>query len=128
MGAKMTRASTVLIIAATLIFLTALAVGAAGARQGAAPVGQQSIRFEGGSGESPANAVIIRGARDNVVGIQAEFRYLRQHFGQRNLKWRLFKQELLQTGDKTFDVITIELADGVKKVIYFDITEFFGKL
>jgi hypothetical protein len=123
----MTRASTVLIITATLIFLTSLAAAAAGARQGPAPVQQQSVTFEGGTGESPANAVIIRGARDNVVGIQAEFRYLRQHFGKRNLKWRLFKQELLQTGDKTFDVITIELADGAKRIIYFDITEFFGK-
>jgi hypothetical protein len=128
MGAKMTRASRVLIITATLIFLTALAAAAAGADQGKAPVQQQSVRFEGGSGESPANAVIIRGASDNVAGVRAEYRYLHQHFGQRNLKWRLFKQELLQTGDKTFDVITIELSDGVKKIIYFDITEFFGKL
>ena len=123
----MTRASTVLIITVTLIFLIALAAAAAGADQNAAPVRQQSVTFEGGSGESPANAVIIRGAPNSMAGVQAEYRYLKQHFGQRNLKWRLLKQYLLQTGDKTFDVITIELADGAKRIIYFDITEFFGK-
>jgi len=122
----MIRASTVLIITAVLIFLISQAAAAAGADQGAAPV-QQSVRFEGGSGESAANAVIIRGAPNSMAGVQAEYRYLHQHFGQRNLKWRLLKQDLLQSRDKTFDVIAIELADGAKKIIYFDITEFFGK-
>jgi hypothetical protein len=93
-----------------------------------AQAGQSSIRFAGGPGDSRANAVIIKGAPDSIVGSRAEYQYLTELFGQRNVAWRLFKQELSQTDDQTFEVLTIDLADGTRRVIYFDITGFFGKL
>ena len=110
----MIKTVTLLMIATLLIFSTARA-------------GQSSIKFAGGPGDSPDNAVIIKGAPNSVAGIQAESRYLQQRFGQENNKWRMFKKDLIQTDGKTFEVITIEMAGGAKRDIYFDISGFFGK-
>jgi len=93
----------------------------------AAPQSQPMVTFEGGSGDTPAAAVIIRGAADGIVGVAAEYRYLEGKFGQKMRDWRLKKQELLQENGRVFDVMHLELADGSRRTIYFDITEFFGK-
>lgn len=93
----------------------------------ATPQGQPKVTFQGGSGDTPATAVIIRGAADGVAGVAAEYQYLRGKFGQRDRDWRLKKQELLQENGRVFDVMRLELTDGSRRTLYFDITEFFGK-
>jgi hypothetical protein len=97
--------------------------GALGAAAKAAP-----IRYEGGSGDSPDTPVIIRGASNSVAGIDAEYHYLGQRFGQQNVDWRLIKQELVNHGDKILDEISLKISHDGKRIIYFDITEFSGKL
>ena len=84
--------------------------------------------FEGGGGESPAAAVIIKGAKDIVVGIAAEYYYLEMKYGQQNVKWKLISQNLLHKQDKHLDLLIIRLVDGSQKEVYFDITEFFGRM
>jgi len=86
------------------------------------------ITFEGGGGRSPDAAVIIKGAKDTVVGIAAEHYYLEMKYGKQNVKWNLVSQSLLHKQDRHFDLIKIRLVDGSQKEIYFDITEFFGKM
>jgi len=93
----------------------------------AAPGGQTTVAFEGGPGDSPETAVIIRGATNGVAGVEAEYRYLREKFGQQNRDWHLTRQALMRKGDRMFDVMHLELADGSKRTLYFDITEFFRK-
>jgi hypothetical protein len=85
------------------------------------------IVFEGGPGNAMDNAVIIKGAQSSWQGIDAEYQYLEKRFGKRNLDWRLKEQRLLHQGKRSFDLMQIELKDGTKKDIYFDITDFFGK-
>ena len=89
---------------------------------------QERIIFEGGAGESPAAAVVIKGAKDIVVGIAAEYYYLEKKYGQQNVNWKLISQNLLHKQDKHLDLLIIQLGDGSQKEIYFDITEFFGKM
>ncbi|MBE15460.1 MAG: hypothetical protein ABNH00_13605 [Dokdonia sp.] len=87
------------------------------------------ISFEGGDGSSLVRAVIIKNAKNGYQGIQAQSLYIENRYGIRNLDWRMKSQELKQERNKTFDKITIErIAAQKEAVIYFDISEFYGKL
>jgi hypothetical protein len=86
------------------------------------------ITFAGGPGDTPQTAVIIKGAPNSQLGIAAEYYYLEKKFGRRNVDWKLLQQQLRHQDGKHFDVMQIQLKDGAKNHIYFDITEFFGKL
>jgi hypothetical protein len=93
----------------------------------AAQAGPPPVRLEGGPGDSPANAIIIKGATDGVAASHAEYQYLIRKFGKQDVDWRLLKDDLLQTDNQTLEVLTIILKDRTQKTIYFDITGFFGK-
>jgi hypothetical protein len=93
----------------------------------AAQAGPPPLRFAGGSGDSQAQAVIIKGAPDGIVGARAEYQYLNQRFGPEDVAWRLVKEDLVQTDTRTYEVLTIVLTDRTQRTIYFDITSFFGK-
>ncbi len=72
--------------------------------------------------------MVISGASNAVDGIAAEYRYLNQHFGRENRDWTLTRQGVLQQAGKVYDRMDLELKDGSKKTVFFDISEFFGKL
>jgi len=98
-------------------------------REGSAQVSPEvRIIFEGGPGDAMDNAIVIKGAPNNQQGIDAEYYYLEKKFGRFKVDWKLNKQRLLHKGNKKFDLMQIELKDGTRKDIYFDITDFFGKL
>ena len=86
------------------------------------------ITFTGGPGGTPATAVVISGAPNSRIGIDAEYYFLRKKFGKPKVDWNLKHQKVLQEKGKVYDRMEIELKDGSKKTIFFDITEFFGKL
>lgn len=92
--------------------------------QGGLPGG---IAFEGGEGESPETAVIIKGAQNIIVGTAAEYYYLETKYGRQNVKWKLLSQNLLHKQGRHFDLLRLRFVDGSPKEVYFDITEFFGK-
>jgi hypothetical protein len=85
------------------------------------------IKFEGGSGDSIDDPIIIKQAENHAAGVSAEYRYLEERFGKKDLHWRLISQALLR-GVEPVDRLTIELADGSRQHIFFDTSEFFGKL
>jgi len=84
------------------------------------------IRFAGGSGDSREDAIIIKNAENHRAGVDAEYLYLEERFGERDIHWKLVMQALLK-GEKPIDWLEIELTDGTTKSIYFDVSEFFGK-
>jgi hypothetical protein len=84
------------------------------------------IIFAGGSGDSREDAMVIQNAENHRAGVDAEYLYLQQRFGEKDVHWRLVFQVLLK-GDKPVDWLKIELTDGTMKDIYFDVSEFFGK-
>jgi hypothetical protein len=86
------------------------------------------ITFKGGPGDTTATAVVITGAPNTRVGIDAEYYFLGKKFGQRNVDWKLKRQSVLQKEGKVYDRMDLELKDGSKKAVFFDISEFFGKL
>jgi hypothetical protein len=82
------------------------------------------ITFTGGDGTSIENAVIIKGARNTREGIRAEAIWILKN----HANWRKDRQALLTpAGGKIYDRIEYVTPTG-RSAIYFEITEFFGKL
>lgn len=86
------------------------------------------ITFKGGPGDTPETAVVILGAPNSVTGISAEYNYLQQKFGRQNVDWMLARQGVLNQKGKVYDRTDLKMKDGSKKTVFFDISEFFGKL
>ena len=87
----------------------------------------ENISFSKNSGESMEDAIIIMGAKGEKDGIDSEYKYLESKYGLKEIDWELELQSLLSEKGKSYDKMDIKLADGTKKTIYFDITNFFGK-
>ena len=92
-----------------------------------APASPQ-ITFKGGPGDTLETAVHISGATNSIAGTAAEYTYLRKKFGRENVDWNLFRQSVLRQDGKFYDRLELDLKDGRRKTVFFDISEFFGKL
>jgi hypothetical protein len=90
--------------------------------------GKIKITFKGGPGDTTATAVVISGAPNSRAGIDGEYYFLMKKFGKPKADWQLQRQSVIHEKGKVYDRMDIELKDGSKKTIFFDITEFFGKL
>lgn len=86
------------------------------------------ISFVGGQGTSMADAIRIVGANGEGDGVASEYTCLDAAFGSRRKgKWKMIRQALVGKDGKNFDVMSVELQDGTKKDVYFDISDYFGK-
>jgi hypothetical protein len=86
-----------------------------------------AIRFVGGDGTAVESAILIKGAHGEADGTASEYQYLAMVYGPQNTAWKLERQALLSRAGKQYDAMAIVLADGTKKTVYFDISEYFGK-
>ena len=73
-------------------------------------------------GSSIENAIVIKASSESA-GVRAEYVLLEKMFP----KYRVKSQGTSSRGSKNYDAISIVTADNVEKVIYFDITNFYGK-
>jgi len=62
-----------------------------------------------------------------AVGIRAENEYIHEKLRGSATSYEKVGQELLLEGDRRFDMIITEFADGTSRNLFFDITEVFGK-
>jgi len=81
------------------------------------------LRFEGGDGSSMEKAVIVKNAKNEMEGIDAEAKWIHKL----HRRWRKGNQALMRKDGKSYDRIEYTTPDGTKKIIFFDITDFFGK-
>jgi hypothetical protein len=77
------------------------------------------ITFEGGDGSSKEKAVVVKGAPTGLLGIRAEYDWLKQNYPGYKRK----SQALLPSGAKSYDVLAIEMPDGKELSIYFDVSD-----
>lgn len=71
--------------------------------------------------------IIIIHAPDSASGVPVEYRYIDATYGARDEDWKFVSQRLMRREPSGWlDVIDIELADGTKLELRFDITEFCG--
>ena len=78
--------------------------------------------FSGGDGSTTTAAVIVH-ARNEVAGVHAEYAWIKEHWPGSRRK----NQGLMMKGERSYDAITITDSAGQERVLYFDITEYFGK-
>ncbi|MGO8762817.1 MAG: hypothetical protein ACLQUS_12595, partial [Desulfobaccales bacterium] len=88
----------------------------------ATPQSRPTVSFQGGSGDTPATAVIIAGAPDYLTVAAGEYQYLGKIFGKRNRDWQVVKTEVYQHDAEVYDVITIAFSNNVKQQVFFDIS------
>ena len=85
------------------------------------------ITLEGGNGSSLKNAVIIKGARNTLEGVGAEYGFVADLYGQEGIDWWRGRQEFFERENGgMYDVLDIKLKNGRWRKIYFNVTEFFG--
>ncbi len=110
------------------VLLCFILSGPASAQPAPGQAAKPKITFKGGPGDTPETAVVILGASDSIDGIAAEYSYLEKKFGRQNLAWQLRRQSILNQKGKVYDRMDLDMQDGSKKTVFFDISEFFGKL
>lgn len=86
-----------------------------------------SIKLNGICGDSIANAIVID-ALDTVEGIAEERNYIDQLSSTLATGVESVQQNLIFEDGKPFDKFIIRFEDGLEKILYFDITSFFGKI
>jgi hypothetical protein len=89
--------------------------------------------FAGGPGDSLERAVVIRWINSTAVGIRVEKQYLTEQFGLSaetaapHPGWVITEQAALQHADgRKFDRLLITLPDRSSRMVYFDVTSFYG--
>ena len=75
-------------------------------------------------GTTMETAIVLEGATNTFNGIAAEHAYTRKHY--RSWRWR--SQALMSNEGRHYDVIDMIGPKGETKTLYFDITDWFGKL
>ena len=85
------------------------------------------ITYQGGSGLETKDAIIIKGAKDELEGIEGEYIWLEEKFGEQDVLWELVDQEFIDAGDIKYDILKIKFPNGEVKEIWFDITDFYGR-
>lgn len=87
------------------------------------PKNLSHVSFVGADGSSCKKAVVVKNAANNVEGVAAEKAWIAWNYPDAKVKG----QAVSGAGNKTFDTLEIETADGESKTICFDITDFFGQ-
>jgi len=73
-------------------------------------------------GASYETAIVIT-EKSSGKGIAAEYEWVKQNYPGS----KVLSQKLSHYKNKSYDILTIQTAEGVEKKVYFDITGFFGK-
>jgi hypothetical protein len=73
-------------------------------------------------GSSFEKAIVIQETSE-TNGVSAEYAWLRKQYPG----YKFQSQTLSNHNKKPYDILNIETADGEKKAVYFDISNFFGK-
>jgi hypothetical protein len=74
-------------------------------------------------GSSFAKAIVVKAPTDQA-GVDAEHDYIAQHFG----KWRSIGVKSVEYDKHLFDIMRFTTMDGKQHILYFDITDYYGKL
>ena len=79
-------------------------------------------RADTADGATTETAILVQ-ASNEFEGVDAEYGYIQDHYPG----WQHAQQSLIQDNGKIFDRIEIVGPDGIRKTLYFDITDWFGK-
>jgi hypothetical protein len=75
------------------------------------------------AGETPQTAIVLPNVADEFHGVVAEHAYIADHFPT----WHIEYQTTLEQNNRRYDLLGMIKPDNSKALIYFDITDWFGK-
>jgi hypothetical protein len=110
MGAQRMKRRWVFAVAAAFILLSTAQAEA-------------KIKYAGGNGSSPAQAIRIVGARGEADGVHSEYVWLKKY----RPGCSFVAQSLISAGGREIDHMDIN-CQGKRQSVYFDITGYFGKI
>jgi hypothetical protein len=84
---------------------------------------QTAAPAESGDGHDIANAIVIKASNERD-GVKAEYRWIAEHFPG----YKRGRQALLNQSNRSYDELDFTTASGEPKTVYFDISDFFGKM
>lgn len=85
------------------------------------------IFFSVNGGETIEDAIEVINAEDTDQGVAAEHLYVKALFDERKISYEWTGQRLIRRGERHYDQLLWQTADGKKGSIFFDITGFFGR-
>ncbi len=81
----------------------------------------RKVKYEGGTGESKEQAVIIMGAENLKEGVTAEYDFISEMHGRKDRDWRVKGQNQAREGAIIYDIIEMEIiSSGETHYYYFD--------
>ncbi len=107
----------------TLLVLSCLIFSCSTSKKATNQAQTESTSIAAGQDGSSYEKAIVINKKKSGEGIKAEYDWLKNNYPGYKLK----SQSLQTQGKKIYDVLTIITANGKKKEVYFDITNFFGK-
>ena len=79
------------------------------------------------TGNSKGNAIVID-ALDSIAGVTEEHKHLNLFCSTLDTGVESIDQSLIIENGKQYDKFVIQFEDGSERILYFDITSFFGKI
>jgi hypothetical protein len=84
------------------------------------------ISVEGGPGGAPETAFVIKGARNNLEGVEAEYAVLERILGKEGKDWEVVSRSLVKLEGTPFDQYQVRSSNGKERFLFFDVTHFMG--
>ena len=81
-----------------------------------------SVPIDERDGSSFEKAIVLN-EKSTGAGIKAEYAWVKEKYPDS----KVVKQALIHKGKKSYDMLTVQKADGGTEEVYFDITSFYGK-
>jgi hypothetical protein len=82
--------------------------------------------YGGNDGSTREKAVVIN-ATSSLAGIDAEYRWLSQKFGEENKDWFVDMRMHGDHGGRSYETFALTMSDGTSRSVHFDISSFYGR-
>lgn len=89
-----------------------------------APAAPSHLPMPAGDGRTPQTPIVIA-ASTSMVGVPAEYEWLKKHYGVMEQDWRVDLRSLGRNDQgRTIETFRLRLKNGVRVDVHFDITGF----
>jgi len=86
------------------------------------------IFYSDDDGMSIESAIKVLNANNSFDGVDAEYRYIEKKYGKKSIHWNFISQEIIRHNQRNYDLIVLSDKKGNIINLYFDITDFYGKI
>jgi hypothetical protein len=91
-------------------------------------INEGTLVVTGGPGDTLQTAIAIKKTPRGLSAAGAEHMLLRKWFGERDKRWTLKRESMVQVDGRTYDAYDVVLSDGSERRLYFDVTEWLARL